>query len=52
LILPVKNSLIPGYDNLLLLHDQSLKLHYLGDLSVSIPVMALSGTGQLTHTVT
>jgi hypothetical protein len=49
LILPVKNSLIPGYDNLLLLHDQSLKLHYLGDLSVSIPVTPLSGTGQLTH---
>jgi hypothetical protein len=49
LILPVKNGLIPCYDNFLLLYDQSLKLYYLGDLSVSIPVMTLSNTSQLTH---
>jgi hypothetical protein len=52
LILPMKNSLISCCDNLLLLCDQRLKLHYLGDLSVSIPVMTLSGTGQQTHTAT
>jgi hypothetical protein len=44
LILSMKNSLLPCCDNLLLLHDQGLKLHYLGDLPISIPVMTLSYT--------
>jgi hypothetical protein len=50
LILPVKNGLIPCCDNFLLLGDQGLKLDYLGDLSISIAIMSLSYTSQLTHT--
>jgi hypothetical protein len=50
LILPVKNSLILCCDNLFLLRDQGLKLYYLSDLSVSISIVALSYTNQLTHT--
>jgi hypothetical protein len=49
LILPMKNSLIPGCDNLLLLRDQSLKLHYLGDLSIGISIVTLGYANQLTH---
>jgi hypothetical protein len=50
LILPVKNSLLTCCDNLLLLRDQGLKLYYLSDLSISIVMVALSYTKQLTHT--
>jgi hypothetical protein len=50
LILPMKNSLIPGCDNLLLLRDQSLKLYYLGDLSIGISIVTLGYANQLTHT--
>jgi hypothetical protein len=50
LILPVKNSLLTCCDNLLLLHDQGLKLYYLSDLSISISIVTLSYTNQLTHT--
>jgi hypothetical protein len=50
LILPVKNSLLTCCDNLLLLCDQGLKLYYLSDLSISIAIVALSYTNQLTHT--
>jgi hypothetical protein len=51
LILPVKNGLIPCCNNFLLLGDQGLKLYYLGDLSISIAIMTLSYSNQLTHTV-
>jgi hypothetical protein len=50
LILPVDNGLISLCDNFLLLRDQGLKLLYLSDLSISISVVSLSYTGQLTHT--
>jgi hypothetical protein len=50
LILPMKNSLIPSCDSLLLLRDKSLKLHYLGDLSIGISIMTLGYANQLTHT--
>jgi hypothetical protein len=50
LILPVKNGLIPCCDNFLLLGNQGLKLYYLSDLSISISIVALSYTNQLTHT--
>jgi hypothetical protein len=50
LILPVKNSLLTCCDNLLLLRDQCLKLYYLSDLSISISIVTLSYTNQLTHT--
>jgi hypothetical protein len=50
LILSVKNGLLTCCDNLLLLRDQGLKLHYLGDLSISIAIMTLSYANQLTHT--
>jgi hypothetical protein len=52
LILPVKNGLLSLCDNFLIFRDQCLKLYYLGDLSVSIPIMTLSDTSQLTHTMT
>jgi hypothetical protein len=45
LILPVKNGLLSHCDNLLLLCDQGLKLYYLSDLSISIPVVTLRDTG-------
>jgi hypothetical protein len=48
LILPVKNSLFPCCDNLL--RDKGLKLHYLGNLSISISIVTLSYANQLTHT--
>jgi hypothetical protein len=50
LILPVKNGLIPCYDNFLLLGNQGLKLYNLSDLSISIVIMTLSYANQLTHT--
>jgi hypothetical protein len=50
LILPVKNSLLTCCDNLLLLHDQGLKHYYLSDQSISISIVTLSYTSQLTHT--
>jgi hypothetical protein len=50
LILPVKNGLVPYCDNFLFLSDQGLKLHYLSDLPISISVVTLSCTNQLTHT--
>jgi hypothetical protein len=50
LILLVKNGLIPCGDNVLLLGNQGLKLYYLSDLSISIAIMTLSYTSQLTHT--
>jgi hypothetical protein len=37
-------------DNFLLLYDQGLKLFYLSDLSISILIVTLSYTSQLTHT--
>jgi hypothetical protein len=51
LILPMKNGLVSRYDNFLFLGDQGLKLHYLSDLPISISVVTLSCTNQLTHTV-
>jgi hypothetical protein len=50
LILSVDNGLISLYDDFLLLCDQGFKLLYLSDLSISISVVSLSYTGQLTHT--
>jgi hypothetical protein len=50
LILQVDNSLIPLCDNFLIFRDQCLKCFYLSDLSVSVSVVTLSDTGQLTHT--
>jgi hypothetical protein len=50
LILPVDNGLISLCDNFLLLRDQCLKLFYLSDLSISISLVTLSNTRQLTHT--
>jgi hypothetical protein len=52
LILPVDNGLISLYDNFFLLRDQGLKFFYLNHLSISISVVTLSYTGQLTHTAT
>jgi hypothetical protein len=49
LILPVKNGLLMRCDNFLLLCDQGLKLFYLSDLSISISIVTLSYTSQLTH---
>jgi hypothetical protein len=50
LILPVKNGLIPCCNSFFLLGNQGLKLYYLSDLSISISIVALSYTNQLTHT--
>jgi hypothetical protein len=50
LILPVKNGLLSRCDDFLLLRDQGLKLFDLSDLSVSISIVTLSHTSQLTHT--
>jgi hypothetical protein len=50
LILPVNNGLLSLYDDFLLLCDQCLKLFYLSDLSISISIVTLSYTSQLTHT--
>jgi hypothetical protein len=50
LILPVKNGLLTRCDNFPLLGDQGLKLFYLSDLSISISIVTLSYTSQLTHT--
>jgi hypothetical protein len=50
LILPVENSLFSFCDDFLLLHDQGLKFFYLSDLSISILIVTLSYTSQLTHT--
>jgi hypothetical protein len=50
LILPMDNGLISFCNNFLLFCDQCLKLLYLSDLSISISVVSLSYTGQLTHT--
>jgi hypothetical protein len=52
LIFPVINSLLPGSNDFFLLCHRSLKLLYLGDLSVSIPKVTLPDTDQLTHTAT
>jgi hypothetical protein len=52
LVFLVMNSLLPGSDDFFLLCHQSLKLLYLGDLSVSIPKVTLRDTDQLTHTAT
>jgi hypothetical protein len=52
LIFPVMNSLLPGSDDFILFCHRSLKLLYLGDLSVSITKMTLRDTDQLTHTAT
>jgi hypothetical protein len=51
LILPMKDGLISCCDNFILLCDQGLKFHYLINLSISIPVVTLSYTSQLTHAV-
>jgi hypothetical protein len=50
LLLPMKNSILTCCDNLLLLHDQGLKLYYLSNLSISISIVTLSYANQLTHT--
>jgi hypothetical protein len=50
LILSVDNDLISLGNNFFLLRDQGLKFFYLSDLSISISVVTLSYTGQLTHT--
>jgi hypothetical protein len=44
LILSMKNGLISCCDDFILLSNQGLKLHYLGVLPISIPVMTLSYT--------
>jgi hypothetical protein len=49
LILPVNNGLLSLCDDFLLLRDQCLKLFYLSDLSISISIVTLSYTSQLTH---
>jgi hypothetical protein len=49
LIFSMKDSLISCYDDLILLSHQGLKLHYLSDLTVSIPIVTLSYISQLTH---
>jgi hypothetical protein len=50
LIPSMDNGLISLCDDFLLLYDQGLKLLYLSDLSISISVVSVSYTGQLTHT--
>jgi hypothetical protein len=50
LIVPVNNDLLSLCDDFLLLRDQCLKLFYLSDLSISISIVTLSYTSQLTHT--
>jgi hypothetical protein len=50
LILPLDNDLISLCDNFFLLRDQGLKFFYVSDLSISISIVALSYTSQLTHT--
>jgi hypothetical protein len=52
LIFPVMNSLLSGSDDFIFLGHQGLKLHNLGDLSVSVPEMTLRNIDQLTHTTT
>jgi hypothetical protein len=50
LVLPVMNGLFACSDDFFLLGHRSLKLLYLGNLSVSIPKVTLHDTDQLTHT--
>jgi hypothetical protein len=50
LILPADNGLISLCNNFFFLRDQGLKFFYLSDLSISISVVTMSYTGQLTHT--
>jgi hypothetical protein len=50
LILRVKNGFIFLCDDLLLFCDHCLERFYLCDLSVSMPVVTLSGAGQLADT--
>jgi hypothetical protein len=52
LVFTMMNSLLTCSDDFLLLCHRSLKLLYLGDLSVSIPEVTLRDTDQLTHTAT
>jgi hypothetical protein len=52
LIFPMKNGLVSRCNNFLFLGDQGLKLHYLSDLPISISLVTLSCTNQLTHTAT
>jgi ribonuclease BN (tRNA processing enzyme) len=52
MVFPVMNSLFTCSDDFFLLRHRSLKLLYLGDLSVSIPKVTLRDTDQLTHTAT
>jgi hypothetical protein len=49
LIFSMKDGLISCCDDLILLSHQGLKFHYLSDLTVSIPIVTLSHTCQLTH---
>jgi hypothetical protein len=49
LIFPMKDGLVLCCDDLILLSHQGLKLHYLSDLTVSIPIVILSHISQLTH---
>jgi hypothetical protein len=49
LIFSMKDGLILCCDDLILLSHQDLKLHYLSDLMVSILIVTLSHTSQLTH---
>jgi hypothetical protein len=49
LIFSMKDGLISCCDDLILLSHQGLKFHYLNDLTVSILIVTLSHTSQLTH---
>jgi hypothetical protein len=50
LILPVDNGLISLCNNFFLLRDLGLKFFYLSDMSISISVVTLSYTSELTRT--
>jgi hypothetical protein len=49
LIFSMKDGLISCCDDLILLGHQGLKFHYLSDLTVSISIVTLSHTSQLSH---
>jgi hypothetical protein len=49
LIFSMKDGVISCCDDLILLSHQGLKFHYLSNLTVSIPLVTLSHTSQLTH---
>jgi hypothetical protein len=49
LIFPMKDGFISCCNDLILLSHQGLKFHDLSDLTVSIPIVTLSHSSQLTH---